>query len=246
MIPIRKGDGTGLSAKGYSEVRKGDGTVLWRAIPGSGDLHARYDATEISASGGDNITSWTDETGNGHDLSSTTGQTYETSVINGNPVVRFDGTDDYMDVSFSAESAPNHVFAVVKYTSSPGDFSIWGALDVDTTSQNFLGTDGSDNWTLNGASGERIGGGTPDTSAHIWSGFFNTDTNTSTLRLDGSQVDSGDVGDVDADGITLGSDGPNDNHAPVDIGEVLVYPQDKSGIQSDVEDYLSNKWGITI
>ena len=36
MVPIRKGDGTGLAAKGYSQVRKGDGTVLWNAIPDSG------------------------------------------------------------------------------------------------------------------------------------------------------------------------------------------------------------------
>jgi len=36
MSPMRKGDGTGLSAKGFSEVRKGDGTVLWNAIPDSG------------------------------------------------------------------------------------------------------------------------------------------------------------------------------------------------------------------
>ena len=33
MVPIRKGDGTGLGAKGYSQIRKGDGTVLWDAIP---------------------------------------------------------------------------------------------------------------------------------------------------------------------------------------------------------------------
>jgi len=35
---MRKGDGTGLSAKGFSEVRKGDGTVLWNAIPDS-EIH---------------------------------------------------------------------------------------------------------------------------------------------------------------------------------------------------------------
>lgn len=31
MNPIRQGDGTGLSVPGYSEVRKGDGTVVWSA-----------------------------------------------------------------------------------------------------------------------------------------------------------------------------------------------------------------------
>jgi len=33
MIPARKGDGTGLSFNGASEVRKGDGTVLWSSEP---------------------------------------------------------------------------------------------------------------------------------------------------------------------------------------------------------------------
>ena len=42
MVPIRKGDGTGLAAKGYSQVRKGDGTVLWNAIPDS-DLYYPVD-----------------------------------------------------------------------------------------------------------------------------------------------------------------------------------------------------------
>jgi hypothetical protein len=36
MVPIRKGDGTGLLANGFAEVRKGDGTVLSSgAIPDS-------------------------------------------------------------------------------------------------------------------------------------------------------------------------------------------------------------------
>lgn len=35
MVPIRKGDGTGLKVPGFSQVRKGDGTVLWNGIPNS-------------------------------------------------------------------------------------------------------------------------------------------------------------------------------------------------------------------
>jgi hypothetical protein len=33
MRPIRQGDGTGLSVPGFSEVRRGDGTVVWSAAP---------------------------------------------------------------------------------------------------------------------------------------------------------------------------------------------------------------------
>ena len=35
MAPMRLGDGASLRAKGYSQVRKGDGTELWNAIPDS-------------------------------------------------------------------------------------------------------------------------------------------------------------------------------------------------------------------
>jgi len=31
MTPIRRGDGSSLQANGFSEIRKGDGTVLWKA-----------------------------------------------------------------------------------------------------------------------------------------------------------------------------------------------------------------------
>jgi hypothetical protein len=37
MMPIRRGDGTGLSVPGFSEVRTGDGTVLWSAGGGIPD-----------------------------------------------------------------------------------------------------------------------------------------------------------------------------------------------------------------
>lgn len=33
-MPIRRGDGTVINPKGYSEVRKGDGTILWSAESG--------------------------------------------------------------------------------------------------------------------------------------------------------------------------------------------------------------------
>jgi len=35
MAPIRKGDGTGFTPKGFAGVRKGDGTILYSAIPDS-------------------------------------------------------------------------------------------------------------------------------------------------------------------------------------------------------------------
>jgi len=92
--------------------------------------------------------------------------------------------------------------------------------------------------------GSVLNGETPDTSPHIWSSLFNGAN--SVNRLDGSQIASGDAGTDSLDGFTLGSIYDGTQNAPVDVGEILIYPQDKSGIQSDVEQYLSDEWGITI
>lgn len=245
MIPIRRGDGSGLSVAGFSQVRKGDGTVLWTEgadIPDSGDLHARFDATELSLSDGDSVTTWGDATGNGHDL--TDGgfsPNFQTNVINGNPVVRFDGVDDFLDVAFSALSQPNQIFGVFQLTTLPsGNNSMWDSEGADR--ETFVVNADDDDWQI--FAGSNVRGGSLDTDPHIHAALF--DGPSSTVRIDGTEVASGDTGAQSLDGFTLGSDNDQRAFVAVDVGEVLIYPQDKSGVQSDVESYLSDKWGVTL
>lgn len=54
-------------------------------------------------------------------------------------------------------------------------------------------------------------------------------------------VASGDVGTRDFPGFTAGARSESSRFNNVDIGEILVYPRDKSAIQSDLESYLSDK-----
>lgn len=214
--------------------------------PDQDKLHAHYDAREISATDGDTLSSWADKTSNGFDLTATGSPTYRASEINGYAAVNTDGASDLFRVTFSDQSTPNHVFGIFEWDSTPGDIDIaFSNTDTDG-SKHWLGTDSSGGWALNGASGSRITGGSSDTGIHIWSGLFNPSGSTSVLRIDGTQVASGDISQVPLSGITLGADGTDSNFANVNFGEMLIYPEDKSSTVQDIEQYFADKWDVTL
>ena len=244
MAPIRKGDGTPLEIPGVQEVRTGDGRVFFEGdaipdIPDEQDLHARYDATELPLSDGNSVTTWTDETGNGFDLTAGAAPTYVASGINGNPSVRFDGVDDFLDVAFSTITQPFTVFIVFD---AAADSTLSRILFRESGDTFALSSDASNNIGL--FAGDSITGGSVG-SPTIVSGLPNGTS--SVLRQDGTQVASGDARTNGLNGLTVGSDsGGSGNFLDGDIGEILIYPQDKSAIFADVENYFSIKWNITI
>lgn len=228
----------GLQISGRSLVR----TV----IPDSEDLHAHYDATEISASDGDTISTWPDEI-DGHDLTTGTAPTYRTNIIDGNPIVRFDRSNlDFLNVDFATVSQPVHYFVVYRVNKLGDGYGAYlDSSDDTTSSRQKIGVNiDVSAWGLD--AGNLITGGSTDTSDfHISTSLF---ASTSKHRVDGSEVISGDAGSDGQEGLTVGSGRAHtlSSGIGVDIGEILMYPMDKSDIQSDVEQYLSDKWGIAI
>jgi hypothetical protein len=88
MAPIRKGDGTGFTPKGFAGVRKGDGTILYSAepaIPDSGVSRWKYEDDSDTSTA---IDSWGTEDG------SISGATYTTDSQVGTYALSFDGADD--------------------------------------------------------------------------------------------------------------------------------------------------------
>lgn len=246
MRPLRQGDGTGLSVPGFSEVRTGDGTVLFSSgggIPDSGDLQARYDATELSLADGDTVSTWGDETGNGNNLAAGGDPQYVADGINGNAVVQYDGTDDFHNVAWNAISQPFNYFIVAQVVTLGNNAEV--LLTGDSTIASTFKRSDSNNftWAINAGSNVESAENA-DTNAHIYASLFAGGT--STLREDGSQIASGDPGTNQLDGLTVADSAPGGNELNVNVGEILVYPQDKSSIQADIENYLSDKWGITI
>lgn len=223
-------DGTSVS-----EVTVGGDTVFGNAAPDSKDLHSHFDFRDASGT-----SSLTDQTGNGYDLSGS--YTGPNASINGVQAGEFDGTDDYLDGTWTSVSPPFTSFIVARLDDAGSDTEK-AIFDGDGFNDHILASSTSDTWRLFGGSVLDSNTGT-DSNPHIFSVLF--DGASSVLRVDGNQIASGDAGTPTFDGLTLGSKGGPDTFSNEAIGEMLNYPQDKSAIFSDVESYLSDNWNITI
>jgi hypothetical protein len=65
----------------------------------AGTLTAWYKADSLSLSDGSGVASWTDSSGNGHDVAQSASArqpTFETNELNSKPVLRFDGSNDIL------------------------------------------------------------------------------------------------------------------------------------------------------
>lgn len=211
-------------------------------IPGSDDLILRISARDDDRSA-QSITSMPDLSGNVNDLS---GQAkLIDGGINGKKTYRFDGGDDFMEVLFgNIYSQPNHIFAVFQIQNvdvSTFDTLLDSYSNIQQLIQYKSGGSVHEYEMYAGSAFGSDGVFAPDGQPSV--GAFLFDGAGSELDVDGDIV-TGDPGGGELDGISLAERGGGGNNGQVDIGEILVYPQDKSGIKSDVLSYLESEWGI--
>lgn len=203
------------------------------AIPDGGDLQARFDFSEE-----DGTLPITDQTGGGNDLNEG-GYTGVTTDINGVQAGEFDGNDDAVQGSWTAEGQPNHIWTVVQWDTVAGAARVYDGY----SNNQMLLIDSSDEWRYFAGNSEQTGG-VADTTPHIVEVLF--DGANSEMRIDGSQIATYDPGTDSLDGFTIGAQNNLSNFGNIRSGETLIYPMDKSSIRSDVESYLSDKWGVTL
>jgi len=242
MAPINLPDGTEVSevilpdGATASEVIAPDGSTVFRGIPDSADLYSGYD---FSANGGSLPVA--DQSDNNRDLVNGSFSGVGVS-INGVQAGDFDGTDDEIDTgSLSSLSTPHHVFIVIEQRDAGSSVQTC-YNDASGSGDNQIADDGAGSYVIN--NGLTLRGGSPDNNPHILAILF--DGANSEIRVDGSQVASGDAGTLSLDGIALGNRPGQSQHIDAKIGEVLTYNQDKSANITDIESYLSDKWGITL
>jgi len=208
-------------------------------IPDSEDLQARYDFRR-----NDGTLPLVDQTGNGYDINN--GQFSGVGAsINGNQAGDFDGVDDLITTAWTNVPQPTHIFGVFEARSplDDGFQAIWTGANGATDDNQFFIENTTDVLTTF-AGVELNSNTTADTSPHVASAFY--DGNNSTLRLDGVEIASGDSGTNDLGGFGIGARNDGVNFADIKAGEFLVYPQDKTSIETDVESYLADEWGISI
>lgn len=213
------------------------------------DLVAWFDASQITGLNDDDpVSTWEDSSGNGNDVTEAGANRplYKVNIVNGLPVVRFDGSNDRLNnASFSIPAQPCTFYCVMAHRST-SIVANEGYVVGDPSSVPFL-------FALNGASdtyaiysGAILDTGTVlDTSFHVFGGVFNGAS--SEARLDGTST-GGNAGSTNGGtGLFLGSNGVPAQFSDSDIAEVAIYGKLLNATELDtLETYFSEKYNITL
>ena len=220
---------------------------------------------------GDPVGSWIDASGNGNDVTQATATnkpTFKTGILNGKPVVRFDGGvwlsgGDILDFDYLDKFT---LFVVQKNTAGVGDQSLIGKFDSASPFQG---------WELTYVADTKIAAGLVSdwaTNNALWLEYNTTLTSNHivTMRYNGNATPgTGDLG-LWRDGIALalsatvknGLTATSVNAIPFtigarnngaankitgDIAEIIIYNRALAdAVSSQVLRYLGSKWGISV
>jgi hypothetical protein len=213
-------------------------------------LSAWYKADAITGlSGGASVATWTDSSGAGRHLTQATGAnqpTYQTGVVNSLPVVRFDGTNDYLRVTSALATSARTAFCVAK-TDATGNYGIFDGITGTDVMR--LSAGGTLYYSTSGSTGTQTVSSlgtpavTPNTDWHIFACVYD---DTGSLRVNGGAGHSAAVGKVAVGGLTLGNIGFLNIPLDGDIAEFLLYdyamPLDEINA---IGAHLGTKYGIT-
>lgn len=203
---------------------------------------AQYDATKLSLNDGDAVLTWPDAV-NDNDLAANGNPLYQSNVQNGNPVVRGDGADDFLDVDIPNVSAPFTFAIVIPTADQSDDFRPMYRSDSQHASTGFF-WDGRWRFISNGNTSDNGGSTSPPV---ILLGYQKSNGDV-VIRENGTETsrDNESLGQVESIELFSRDDGVEIMDG--DIGEALVYNSD---LEADGDLYyeeqrLSDKWGITL
>jgi hypothetical protein len=246
------------------------GLAVWLDADNSGDV-LNSTGPDTQATNGQTVEQWNDRSGNGNNFTSTS--TYQpvftTNVLNSKSAVQFVSDDNMNGNSSSLDIFKNvgyaGIFMVLKHT---GGDTTREAFSVAYNSGGSTRVSIYKNspYTYYSMGGRRVNSGsfdgdaltTADSDAAVILGcildFANAEKygrlNGSEEMSDSSFQTAGNTADTSAYGFSLGKTGGSSstaNNFEGDFHEILCYNQSLSaGDISDVESYLSNKWGISI
>jgi len=250
--------------KGYYDVQLAAGggldTITAVVSDAATTLQSWFDGADNSqfvpaVTDGSIFTQWTDKSNFAHNANSvggaTTRPTFRTSVLNSKSVVRFDGTDDCLSinpVAWAQSLSGMTIIAVSKFTSTSG------TRTLTTTDQEDMGIFIDTNYNVSMAGASADTGTAADADFHIHTlKFDGTQADNATrlvYRIDGTAETLTFTGTVGA--TTSASNGTIfigcDDGAEFmngDVAEFLMFNKALSSAEmSDVESYLTTKWGL--
>ena len=226
-------------------------------------------ADSLSLNDNDAVGSWTDSSGNGNTANQGTAAnkpTFKSSIINGKPVVRFDGTSDFLTVTRNAglEPAQVSIIAVVRAAAAPANssYAVSKKFTTGTVSSYSLqrsssvlamrfgcrsgGTFAATGGTLNDAQlwdgNGHVVVGVADEGTPLRSNFYlNTNIGAAGLVTGGLNYDANDLFIGSYDGTQL--------WMAFDLAELLIYNSTLTmGQIGKVVNYLgdASRWNIAV
>ncbi|WP_126651679.1 hypothetical protein [Chryseobacterium aureum] len=199
------------------------------------------------------VTTWNNSASGSYNLiqqgGATTVPAYNTSQINFNPSVRFDGTDDRL---FSA-NVPQNVTTTAAAPYQTSQYIVYRKLGAGTNPL-YSHSDGiGGTWNVGGNStgGMLITNRNVNTSTPVANEVrlqsLNGDSNAATAYLNGTSMSSTFTGFTAAIGTQnfwVGAQGIT-GFSNSDIAEIVIYNSTQSAGRPQIESYLSLKYGIT-
>jgi len=218
---------------------------------GSGALFQDSALTTPAASDGDPIGGSTNQGSDAHSIVQATAgarPTLKLAILNGHPVYRFDG-GDLLQGAFGGGglSIPATFFCVTQLAAGQvNDNARHNVIDGDDGTNRFVFRQEKgptpDQWAMGAAS--LIYNGNSDGNWSIFCGISNGAS--SSLWVDGGSVSSGNIGNTNPDGLTVGGSYTATELWTGDVGEVLIYNAGLSTADlNEIGAYLATKFGAS-
>lgn len=251
-----------VRANGVRPATSGSGPTLSYTT----GLTLWFKADALVLNDGDAVTTWADSSGNGYDLSqSVAGEkpTYKTGILNGRPVVRFDG-GDHLNRDTTALPLRTHslfiVFREASAVTSAGVFVMKPATGNDYDRNDGIALD-----TYNNTGYLTVSAGTPtqyttyvgSTGASPWGVYTHVlQSTTGVLYYNGSAgtpdstfstLDVNSAGGFLVGARYIGGAISGSNILNGDVAEIILYNTNlATDARQTVERYLGAKYGITV
>lgn len=215
-------------------------------------LWLRADQGTSAAADGDSVSTWRDVSGNGNDATQTTSASqpvYKENILNGKPVIRFDGSNDAIATSTTGRLGVTNA-----------DYELFVVVKTNSTDLVFIVSAGSEHLEahINGGLGIRYIPNTGiyvdygssnefnDGSAHLIS--LRASSSNAILRIDGiDRASSGSSGICSTDATLMFGARLNSGYfLNGDIAECVLYNRNLDSLErSAIETSLAQKYNLT-
>ena len=196
-----------------------------------------YTTGTTQATDGQTVETW-ENAGSGNDATEATNKpTFKTNIINGLPVIRFDGVNDQLVTGTNTLTQPTMAFCVAKHNGS-------GPETLYAAGLNFL-------VEVNRTANQLDLYPSPLKAGYTSGTFFQSTVlasgSSSQVWLNGSGSGTGSFTTSAGSDLKIGVWGPGSDPFTGDIAEIIAYDSVLSDSDREaVEDYLGTKYGITI